>query len=531
MKAGNFVCAALPAVHTHIVNAIKDNPNDIDEKKVNKFFIANTDKFLSSAGVVMTKNCKINNKMLDKYEKILKKFRNTKFLENCELIIDSAGFQIQQGYLDRKEIPKWIDLYHDKFIPRNYKLFDKAFSLDIAPGAHTCPFKSFDEVRDLNKYSYEKVKKYPQEIKNKMIYIHHFRTPNLHEIYHDMLFKDDYADGIKNFSTGGLVSFSRVGKDIPPYIMYVIPMLEILHYAIEKGIKKFRFHVLGGSEWKEILGHKFFERHIKELFDIDVQITFDSSTFFKTLCLGRYTFNPTNDYEIKKMSIRPEELNFKAVHSNMMTKKERFCHLVNEAIEPFGMTNLDSTKPLYECSKCKIPFDSGFSKIERTCPNCNTLDKETLPRLTYTYGLFQLLHLFKKCEIWHKDFVDKNYSFYKEPEKFNQKVEKYLTTLHGEDRLNIKNIRIKAISVYNSLELIEQYKKNPKKALDKCKMIIQNYMVGDECHELKKEAQISTFDNFDNFENITDKSLNKNREKPLKNKRVKKEKPMITTIS
>src|SRR5690606_23175252 len=141
----------------------------------------------------------------------------------------------------------------------------------------------------------------------------------------------------------------------------------------------FRFHVLGGSEWKEIIGHKFFERHIKEVFDIDVQITFDSSTYFKTICLGRYTFRPMDEYIFRKLLLRPENLyridNRERNRGIYKTESELFYEMVNEAVTPYGIKPINpENTPLY--------VDG------------------TMPRIVYTYGLFQQLALFKNLEEW-----------------------------------------------------------------------------------------------------------------------------------
>ena len=56
----------------------------------------------------------------------------------------------------------------------------------------------------------------------------------------------------------------------------------------------------------------------KELYDIDLKITFDSSTIFKTLAMGRYTF-VMDDERIFKFSIRS------ILHMNLLSWKQGLC--------------------------------------------------------------------------------------------------------------------------------------------------------------------------------------------------------------
>jgi hypothetical protein len=65
----------------------------------------------------------------------------------------------------------------------------------------------------------------------------------------DHLFFTDFslhhADNFDNFSTGGLVSFDR--NNLPPYIMYMIPLVEIIHYAKLRGMKKLEKAIQPGN--------------------------------------------------------------------------------------------------------------------------------------------------------------------------------------------------------------------------------------------------------------------------------------------
>ena len=51
-----------------------------------------------------------------------------------------------------------------------------------------------------------------------------------------MFFELDYAKHFKNFATGGLVSLSNT-KNIPPCVMYVVPLTHIIHHVKNNNIK------------------------------------------------------------------------------------------------------------------------------------------------------------------------------------------------------------------------------------------------------------------------------------------------------
>lgn len=504
-KPGNFVSAALPSIATHCKNTIADHSDYLADEQVASFFHSNINKFLTSIGVVISKlsndpvlrkkqisSNRMSTDLVKKYVNILEQFNSYRFLKGTERIIDSGAFSLQVGYFDRVEIPQFIDLYHHEFLANQSHNFDYAFLFDVAPGAKECPFYSFRDMYDLANESYRIAGTLNENVRNKLIYVHHFRTPNINKIYKKLL--QDHAHNFQHFSTGGLVSFSKTG-DSPPVIMYVIPLIHIIQHAKQRNLKKFRFHVLGGSEWKDIIGHKFFQRHIKELFDIDVEITFDSSTLFKTMCLGRYTFMP--DFEskgIRKLSLRSEKQHLydegrRSSKKNLKTNAETFCELVNEAITPHGM------KPL---NLDEIDLYDGYIPPVDGIINEHTSPSGSMNRLTYTYGMFQLLRLFKIVEDWCDEFVDELYPLYvsgneEDKIKINNRLENIMMQLNGGEVLSA-TVAAKSTTIINSLELLNSLKKNPDNVLNVCDELIDIYMAKSECEQLqprtKKESPV-----------------------------------------
>lgn len=526
MPAGNFVSAALPSIRTHIKNAIRDTDSKyINNQSVNAFLKDTSDKFLTSIGVAVNKlpnpeNTKgkflnwkeerknivkkgrITPKLVQKYLKHhLGKFQQIEFLKDVEFIVDSGGYSIQQkDYFEYSEIPQFIDLYHQEFLMKHDDKFNYAFSLDISPGATHCPFNMF-QMKDLAYQSYEQLSGLPEHIRKKILYVHHFRTPLVRDLYVDLL--NRYGDNFYNFATGGLVSFGRTNKT-PPYILYIVPLLDILKMCLRRGIKKFRFHVLGGSEWKEILGHVFLARHIKELFDIEVQITFDSSTIFRTLCMGRYTFvaDPVNK-SIKRISLRGDDLKLRYTGDPTKSRKEIVVDLFNEAVQPYGMSGLTYDEYLYE--------DTGFHSIKESTKESmgygvEDLDEEdrllktgSLSDVVYAYGIMQILYTFKKVERWCNEIVDDFYSSYIgkdlsiKKDLLCEKIEPVMIMLNGGKSIG-KSIDIRTISIPNSLQMLNDFKSKPEKTIELCTKIIKTYMSGDECKELYADSTISFAD-------------------------------------
>ena len=462
MSAGNFVAACLPSITNHLRLGIQDNPETLSSENINKFLKNNVNKMLSSVGLNLSKGKKLNNNIIDNYiKKYLNYFHSMSFLNELEFIIDSGGFQIQQGYLMTEDIPKFIDLYYEDFMINYSNMYNYAFNLDIAPGASYCPFKTKEEMYELNKYSFSKAKIIPKEAREKLIYIHHFRTPSIHDIYKKLLFEDDLANGIPNFSTGGLVSFSKSLDS--PCILYIIPLLDIIHYCKEKNINKFRFHVLGGSEWREILGHKFLEKHIKEVLGLDITITFDSSTFFKGVCMGRYFYVPCDNNIVQKLSFKQTDL----TNDNKIclftgenfsgSFREIFYQLCNEFLKDYNMPLIDNElEPIYN-------------------------KKGSLTRSVYVYMIMQTLRTFNLVEKWCEKFVNDNYSYYNSDEyMFNSNVEEMMIKLSGASGINLRKMYNKSNAVYNSLKMIDEYKNNPQKTIEKCSNIVKNYLSTDD---------------------------------------------------
>lgn len=447
--AGNFVCAALPSISQHMNTVLRDAPEYISNESVNKFFLENCDKFLSSIGVAFpSTNKAFSDQVITRYEKMLDKFLQLGYLKDCEIIIDSAGFQIQTGQLKKEDTGLFIELYH-KFLAENYNKFKYAFTLDIAPGASDSVYDSWAELEDYNARSYRKATELPKEVRDKMLYIHHFRTPQINRINKKLLFEEKLGDYFQNFATGGLVSFSK-SSQIFPCILYIIPLIQILTRAKARGLKSFRFHALGASEFKDIVFHKLVELHIKKTLDIDIEITYDSSTLFKVLMMGRYVY-VLDDNKLWKMTLREDLLH------NQWRKKGTdesvWYNLLENISKDYGFKILDSVNdPIYQ--------------------------DHSMTRITYSYGIFQVLQTFNLVDKLSSELVKDIYGLYEAGQivTFDDKIEKLMLDFNcGKTS---KRIQTRTVSIYNSLKALEELD------LDYCDFLVNNFMAADECQKL-----------------------------------------------
>lgn len=451
MSNSNFICACLPSVIQHFNSLLKYYPTYATHEQINKFLHGSVNKFLSSLGVVMSRGCTINEKLIDKYVIQLNKMIERPYMNNCITLIDSAGYQIQTGWVDRKEIPNFIDLYHDYFLMNQHSKLDKAFCLDIVMGYSHSIFKSWQDIEELNIYSYEKAANLPDEVREKIIYIHHFRTPKIYKIYKKLFRELNLPKKFKHFGTGGLVSMKNT-KSPPPCVMYVVPLMDVINHATDNNLKEVSFHALGETEWKSILTHCFLEKHIKKLYNIDLTITYDSSSIFKILGLSRFTYLLDNN-SIWKLGLRSETI--KNIYKNTgKTNEQQFCSIINEAMAGFGMKPVDpKIDPLYE--------ESGqFSK------------------LYYTYGILHLFHLFKEVQDLCQNIVNDLYPIYQAGEDalFNQQIEKWMLAFNN--GLHSRKINTRTNSIWNSLKILENMD------LDYSDYLVNHYMASEENQEL-----------------------------------------------
>jgi|BioPla2DNA2_1021312.scaffolds.fasta_scaffold04952_10 hypothetical protein len=429
---GNFLSAGVDTVLALFENFIDKHSNGefFDDEKLSIFLDNSINRYLYSFGTGLSyKTRKMSPKHSSRIASQIKKITSRQFLKNTKLYIDSGGFQVAMGAVETKDMPNFIDTYH-KFVEDNHNMFSYAFSLDLPPGPSSAAeiFESYDQIEELNRLSYRETCQFPQNIKDKMIYIHHFRTPSLYDTWSKFLWEENLADGFKNFATGGLVANLATDMTIP-VILYTIPLSEILKYAIEKGFREFNFHVLGGANFIDVFYHKLFSYHIKRVHNVKVNITYDSSALFKGLAIGRFVPVFNSDNILVKMDLRSNslQLRFDGLH----TIQDTVYKLLNEIADEYGFKNLNpKDHPIY----CK--------------------ERGTFNRAIHMYLICYMLRAYRLLELISEDYVQEIYPLF-EQEKFIEFDNKcaHIAQLFNQGK-STKKQRAKTASIYRSLQVL-----------------------------------------------------------------------------
>jgi len=433
---GNFVCAGGDCF-VSLLGRFIDNfgGNEyLDDNKVNNYILNSIDKYLYSYGTGLNYKTK---KMAPKHnERIageIQKIISRPFMKNTKLFIDSGGFQVAMGAVETKDMPSFIEKYHN-FLKEQHTNYTYAFNLDLPPGPSSASsiFESYQQIENLNRLSYQTTSQLPTEVKDKMIYIHHFRTPSLYDTWSKFLWDENLADGFKNFATGGIVA--NLATDISiPVIIYVIPLSEILKYAISKEIKSFNFHVLGGANFIDVFYHKLFSYHIKKVHDVNVNITYDSSAIFKALAIGRFIPAFKEDGTLSKMDIKSNNLHLR--FENTMTVQDKIFSLLNEMAEHYNFKKLDPTiDPIYKV---------------------NTEGKgATLNRSVHMYLICHTLRTYRQLEIQCENLIEEIYPLYEQGKQLEFDEKCYELAKKFNQGKNTKKQKSKIASLFKSLQIL-----------------------------------------------------------------------------
>jgi len=429
---GNYIVAGADCFVSLLGNFIDKHANGgfFDDPKVGNFIKNSINRYLYSFGTGLSyKTRKMSPKHSEKIAREIGKITSREFMKDIKLYIDSGGFQVAMGAVETKNMPYFIETYH-KFIENNYQNFSYAFSLDLPPGpsAATQIFESYQQIEELNRLSYQTSAKLPQEIKDKMIYIHHFRTPSLYDTWSKFLWDEHLADGFKNFATGGLVANMATDMTIP-VIIYSIPLSEILKYVIDKGMTKFNFHVLGGANLIDVFYHKLFSYHINKVHGVKINITYDSSAIFKALAIGRFVPAFKRDGTLVKMDLRSKNLLLR--FDGQDTVQDTIYRLVNEIADQYGFQRLNPTEhPIYNP-------ETG-----------------TLTRSVHMYLICYMLRIYRLLELISESFVEEIYPLFEEGkvQDFDNKC--YQLAQRFNQGKNTKKQKVKIASIYRSLQIL-----------------------------------------------------------------------------
>jgi len=456
-EAAGFTVAGFETLATIIETFMNSEEfsSNFSKSDISNFFSKTCNRFLHSYGQNFYKMRKYERHNVN-VAKMLRKCRDTGFFDSSLFYVDSGGFQISIGKLDKEQTDILLDLYYG-FIKQE-DCFDRAFILDIVPGPGCTIFNSFKDIYDYNLKSYELAKNLPQEARDKIIYINHFRTPKLWRIFNDLLNYDGMFESFRHFATGGIVA-NMASDVLIPCIIYIIPLMPILIKAKEKGIKEFDFHILGGSNFRDIFFYELIKKHIVEKHDIKVTITYDSSGLFKGLMQARYLNVLEGDIS-RKLDLREQglHLRWKGDISRIEKYKNEITLLCNEF----------NFKPLTKDIIYNRETNSFFREVS-------------------VYSMLYMLWMFKRVETLCKSIANKAYEFYLDGdyEEFDTLVEGTVRNLN-QGKLTRKQTT-KSYSVYNSLNMLNELD------LEHCEYLIKKTLSKDEFRELHASSKLLAF--------------------------------------
>jgi len=426
----NYVIAGGDCICSLFSNFIAkhNDPKFFDDESLKAVFHNTIDRFLYSFGTGLSYTSKkISKNHVKRISRIVDTIKSCKFMDDCNLYIDSGGFQVAMGAIEPNDMPLFIELYHN-FLVDNSDKYEKAFSLDLPPGPTSSVFKSYNQIEELNRTSYNMVKSLPQNVKDKMLYIHHFRTPSLYETWHRFLWDENMAEGCKNFATGGIVASSSTDLAIP-IIIYTIPLSEVLKYAIQNNMQSFDFHVLGGANFIDIFYHKLFSYHIKQVHNIDVRITYDSSTIFKGLAIGRFCPVFKSDGILHRLDLHSNTLHLK--YDGNLTAEDVIYNEMNNIANHCGLGTLNpELNPIYD------------------------LERNTFNRAVHMYLMMCIMNTYRQAELYCDEYVQNIYPLYRDDkiDEFDKKCNE-IASKFNQGKLT-KKMQVKSYSVYKSLQIL-----------------------------------------------------------------------------
>lgn len=449
---GNFVHGKKPRFNNNFT------PADISK------FLSNTcSGFLHSYGQNFP-----NKKKYDKYNQneadMYNKCREMGIFDDCTFIVDSGGFQISTGQLSREESDLLYKMYYE-FIEEYHEVFQKAFILDIPPGPGCEIFEDFDDVCKLNLESYQKAKSLPDEIRKKIIYIHHFRTPQLWDIYTKIMRENDMFNSFEYHGTGGIVANMASDMSIP-CIIYVLPLIPLINECKKFNRKYLNFHILGGANFRDVMFYELFRECIKQEHDIDLNITYDSSSPYKQVMHARFIYSRDKFGNIRKLNIKSKNLhNVFAKFYKDFTVLDEFQNVMNNLADKWNWKRIavDGLYGMYE--------DRSGNMVETFHPDVKA------------YATLYSLNFYSEIQEEMRQTVKRIYPIYKDGLKFEfNNICEGLTRLINQGSTSKKQI-IKAQSISNSLDML--------KNLDEeyCKYIVVKGLAKDEFKELTQSEK------------------------------------------
>jgi hypothetical protein len=460
MVRSGYILAGFETLATILDNFIAGKKgrftNNFTRKEISNFLASTTSGFLHSYGQDFPGKKKYN-KYNQKEGELYVKCREMGIFDDCTLIADSGGFQISVGKLTRRESDLLYDMYYE-WVEEYYQVYDKAFILDIPPGPGCEIFKNFEDVFKLNLESYQRAKSLPDHVREKIIYVHHFRTPKLWEIYTKILRDYDMFSSFQYHATGGIVANMASDMTIP-VVIYILPLIPLLNECKRVGQKHLNFHILGGSNFRDILFYELFAIVVKKKHGIDLNITYDSSGIYKQVMHARFMHVKDENGYIRKMSIKSNNLHLKylpelSVHDTCQKVFDELCDKWG-----FGKISIDG---IYD-------------------PETNTFHEDVK-----AYSILYTFNIYAEIQQWMREFASRVYPIFES----GCREEFYRECLEATRVLNqgklTKKQKIKAHSIPRSLDMLADLDE------DRCKDIIDKFLSKDEFTYLDERTRILT---------------------------------------
>jgi len=204
--------------------------------------------------------------------------------QTVKLFADSGGYSIITGEVPPYLINRCVETYHYCF-EHCQDAFDYIFSLDIPFNAKHPSFNTRDVIENFNRLSLqESVKvltKYP-ELKEKFLFIYHFKTIEHYEIWQSLYKELNLGQYIKHRAIGGMVSLKKAAKiDFAPFIATAYQCLHDYEKS-DTYRQELRIHFLGINvkydRFVIAFLEKLFQEYLKE-YDIPVNFTYDTINY------------------------------------------------------------------------------------------------------------------------------------------------------------------------------------------------------------------------------------------------------------
>lgn len=387
---------------------------------------------------------------VEKEAEIFRHTRQTRLFDNCNFYVDSGGFQAGIGKINPEETDILIELYH-QFLVEHQDLYEHAFVLDLPPGPICKLYQNWDDVFKMNMRTYQMAADLPEDVRDKMIYIHHFRTPRQWGLFNRILREGNFFDKFKYHATGGIVA--NLSSDMKtPCVLYCLPLVPLLNECLKASRNYLKFHILGGANFRDILFYELFKLHVSELHGVEIEFTYDSSGLFKALMVGR-NIHVTTGTRIQKLNLRTKFL--KNRFYEHWRSEEYFFLLMDELADKYGLKRL------------------GCESIY--CDKLGTFHNETR-----VYAMMYMLDFYSVMQTRCREYAAQCYEFFKggDLQTFNSMVTDMILKFNG-GKITRKQLT-KASAICNSLKILEDLDE------EYCQFIIRTYLSKDEFSNLSK---------------------------------------------